>query len=180
MKLQSGMPLLYQQYKALLRKNLVLAKRNMSYTLIKLFSSCFFLLLLFCIEKILKASSAGEAVVDPKPLVSPPIPPCEDKFHIKTPCFDFLWSGRGSAQIKNIVTGIMVNNPGRPIPSKKVCDFLAVWILVLLSCHALLFVYKVFCENMEENKYFSYWDTECPTNCLLYILFTWPLAIVYS
>lgn len=134
MKLQSGMPLLHEQYKALFRKNFVLAKRNKSYTLIKLFSSCFFLLLLFCIGNILKASSGGNSILDPKPLVSPPIPPCEDKFQLKKPGYDFWWSGKGHAQIKNIVTGFMVNNPGRPIPRKKV--------LVRLYFHVLALLFK--------------------------------------
>lgn len=124
MELQKGFPLLIQQYKALFTKNLLLSWRNKRSTFIQLFSSLFFIFIIFCIQKATESryasSSSFENVMDPKPLVSPPIPPCEDKHYVKLPCFDFVWSGSDSARIGTIVSRIMANNPGRPIPQSKV------------------------------------------------------------
>ncbi|KAI4374544.1 hypothetical protein MLD38_012526 [Melastoma candidum] len=122
-----GFRLLSQQYGALLRKNLLLSWRNKRATFLQLFSSFFFIFLIFCIQKAIDArfssSSSYIAVTDPKPLVDPPIPPCEDKFFIRTPCFDFVWSGNTSSRIRNVIDAIVRNNPGRPIPSDKVMSF---------------------------------------------------------
>nr|GMC75788.1 ABC transporter A family member 2-like [Ipomoea batatas] len=97
-ELQSGFRLLLQQFKALFTKN-------------KAVESRFF------------TSTSYENVFDPQPLVAPPIPQCEDKNLVKLPCFDFVWSGNDSRRINEIVTRIMANNPGRPIPSNKVQSF---------------------------------------------------------
>lgn len=118
MELQRGLPLFLQQYKALFKKNFLLAKRNKKSTLVQLFASFIFVFLLFCIQKGSKRSYAE--VTDPKAAVWFPIPPCERKAHIRKPCFDFVWSGNGSATINTIVTAIMNNNPGRQIPLNKV------------------------------------------------------------
>lgn len=124
MDLQRGLPLLTQQFRALFKKNFILSWRNKRATFLQLFSSLFFIFLIFCIDKAIDSrfasSTAFENVFDPKPLVSFPIPPCEDKFYVKLPCFDFVWSGNGSARIQSIVNRIMTNNPGRSIPSSKV------------------------------------------------------------
>ncbi|XP_030949383.1 ABC transporter A family member 2-like isoform X5 [Quercus lobata] len=121
MDLQRGLPLLFQQYKALFQKNFLLAKRNKKSTLVQLFAPFIFVFLLFCIQKGSKRNHAE--VTDPKAAVSFPIPPCERKAHIRKPCFDFVWSGNGSATINTIVTAIMNNNPGRQIPLNKVKAF---------------------------------------------------------
>ncbi|XP_024004349.1 ABC transporter A family member 11 isoform X3 [Eutrema salsugineum] len=127
MVLQGGLPLLYQQLKALLRKNLLLSWRNKRATCIQLFSSFFFILVIFCIEEAMKATDASSMayknVTDPTLLVSPPILPCEDKFFVKLPCYDFVWSGNHSRRVTDIVSAIMANNPGRPIPNNKVQSF---------------------------------------------------------
>ncbi|EXB20714.1 ABC transporter A family member 2 [Morus notabilis] len=128
MKLQSGFPLLLQQYKALFWKNLLLSWRNKRATFLQLFASFFFFLILFFIENTMEvrfssSTSNNRSVMDPLPLISPPIPPCEDKNYIKLPCFDFVWSGNQSARITSIVSAIMANNPRRPIPSSKVKSF---------------------------------------------------------
>ncbi|ESQ31765.1 hypothetical protein EUTSA_v10003613mg [Eutrema salsugineum] len=127
MTLREGLPLLYQQFTALFRKNLLLSWRNKRATCLHLFSSFFFILLIFCIQEAMKASditsTAHINVTDPKALVSPPIPPCEDKFFAKLPCYDFVWSGNQSRRVTDIVSAIMGNNPGRPIPSNKVQSF---------------------------------------------------------
>ncbi|CBI15254.3 hypothetical protein VitviT2T_026113 [Vitis vinifera] len=127
MDLQRGLPLLIQQFGALFKKNFLLSWRNKGATFLQLFSSLFFIFLIFCIGKAIRSrfssSTEYENVFDPKPLVSLPIPPCEDKFYTKLPCFDFVWSGNGSAKIQSIVNRIMTNNPGRPIPSDKVKSF---------------------------------------------------------
>ncbi|KAI8016969.1 ABC transporter A family member 2 [Camellia lanceoleosa] len=127
MELQRGFPLLLQQFKALFTKNIILSWRSKRSTFLQLFSSLFFIFLIFCIQKAMDArfssTSTYKHVFDPKPIVSPPIPPCEDKYYVKLPCFDFVWSGNDSAKIGSIVTRIMTNNPGRPIPSDKVKSF---------------------------------------------------------
>lgn len=124
MNLQRGFALLYQQFKALLKKNLLLSWRNKRATFLQLFSSLFFIFLIFCIQKSTDArnsnSTAYEVLRDPKPLVAPAIPPCEDKFFVKLPCFDFVWSGNESQTFDRIVRAIRENNPGRPIPESKV------------------------------------------------------------
>ena len=124
MDLQSGFPLLIQQYKALFRKNFLLSWRNKRATFLQLFASFFFIFLIFAIQKAIEARfssfTAYKSVTDPQPRLSFPIPPCEDKFFVKLPCFDFVWSGNGSARVRSIVDAIRANNPGRPIPSTKV------------------------------------------------------------
>ncbi|CAN1300055.1 ABC transporter A family member 2 [Linum perenne] len=68
-------------------------------------------------------TTAYSTIRNPATAVSPAIPPCEDKFFIRTPCFDFLWSGNDSVSIARIVRAIMANNPGRPISDVKVKSF---------------------------------------------------------
>lgn len=116
-RLRTGMHLFSQQFGALFKKNALLAQRKKGSTIAQLFGSFMLVFLLFCFVKVNdiihdKDSKAG---------LSLSIPPCEDKAHIKKPCFDFVWSGKGNPTIKSIVTGIMNNNPGRQIPIKKVC-----------------------------------------------------------
>ncbi|KAG8366122.1 hypothetical protein BUALT_Bualt17G0043000 [Buddleja alternifolia] len=67
--------------------------------------------------------SSFAANPDPETITHFPIPPCEDKFFINRPCYDFVWSGNNDKRIDEIVTRIMANNPGRPIPSDKVKSF---------------------------------------------------------
>uniref|UniRef100_A0A5B6YUA3 Putative ABC transporter A family member 2-like n=1 Tax=Davidia involucrata TaxID=16924 RepID=A0A5B6YUA3_DAVIN len=128
MELQTGLPLLIQQFKALFIKNLILGWRFKKSTFLQLFSSFFFILLLFSCQKYLENAEKNDPkanpLSDPKPLtVSPPIRPCEDKNFLKRPCFDFVWSGNESRRIGSIVSKIMENNPGRPIPSTSVKSF---------------------------------------------------------
>ncbi|KAJ6374148.1 hypothetical protein OIU78_029785 [Salix suchowensis] len=122
-----GFPLLYQQFTALFKKNLLLSWRNKSASFLQLFSSIFFMFLLFGIEKAIesytKTSTGFKTVTNPQPMWEPPIPPCEEKFYVKMPCFDFAWSGNDSSRIGNIVTAIMKNNPNRQIRSDKVKSF---------------------------------------------------------
>ncbi|KAH0691990.1 hypothetical protein KY290_020167 [Solanum tuberosum] len=127
MEVQRGFLLLKQQYKALIKKNYLVAWRNKMATFLQLFASLFFIFLLFIIQRAIEArfsdSTSYKDVRDPEPLVSPPIPPCEDKNFITFPCYDFVWSGSQSPKIGQIVNGIMANNPGRSIPSSKVLSF---------------------------------------------------------
>ncbi|WCJ35971.1 ABC transporter A family member 2 [Euphorbia peplus] len=123
----SGFGLVIQQFNALFKKNLLLSWRNKIATFLQLFSSLFFIFLLFVIEKALNASNSGttayQTIRDPQALVSPAIPPCEEKLYVKKPCFDFVWSGNGSVRVNRIVNSILANNPHRPIPSDKVKSF---------------------------------------------------------
>ncbi|KAJ8764040.1 hypothetical protein K2173_004931 [Erythroxylum novogranatense] len=118
-----------QQFKALFLKNLLLSWRNKRASFLQIFSSFFFILLLFCINKATMSrnskDTADDKVTDPKPLLSPPIPPCEQKFFARTPCFDFIWSGNDTSRFHTLVRSIMDNNPGRPIPANKVTSFRA-------------------------------------------------------
>ncbi|KAI0515529.1 hypothetical protein KFK09_008194 [Dendrobium nobile] len=128
MELQRGAQLFWQQFNALMKKNKILTWRHKRSAFLQLFSSFFFILLIFCIDKAVRSRfsffTAFDSVLDPKAVVSPPIPPCEEKFFIKEPCFDFVWSGNSSARIRGIAAAIMRNNPGRPIPSYKVKSFI--------------------------------------------------------
>ncbi|KAJ6358989.1 hypothetical protein OIU76_000667 [Salix suchowensis] len=127
MELVQGFPLLYQQFTALFKKNILLSSRNKSATFLQLFASFFFMFLLFCIEKATesqtKMTTGFKTVRNPQPMWEPPIPPCEEKFYVREPCYDFVWSGNDSAVIANIVTAIRNNNPTRPIPPEKVRSF---------------------------------------------------------
>ncbi|KAJ7956358.1 ABC transporter A family member 2 [Quillaja saponaria] len=127
MNLLSGIPLLLEQFKALFKKNFLLSWRNKTATFLQLFSSFFFILLIFGINEAIKArysaTTAFKSVTDPKPSIASPILPCEEKFYVKLPCFDFVWSGNESSRIQSIANAIMANNPGRPIPSSKVKSF---------------------------------------------------------
>jgi hypothetical protein len=119
MEVRSGGELAKQQYLALLRKNAILTWRNKSSAFLQLFSSLFFIFLMFCIDR---ASHMPQGAIETPAQLSLdlPIPPCEDKFFIELPCFDFLWSGNSSARVAAIVKSIMNNNPRRPIPANKV------------------------------------------------------------
>ncbi|KAJ8620984.1 hypothetical protein MRB53_029513 [Persea americana] len=127
MRLQNGFRLFIQQFIALSKKNFLLSWRHKRSSFLQIFSSLFFIFLIFIIEKAIDArfstTTSYKNVFDPEPIVSPPIPRCEDKYFVKLPCFDFVWSGNESVRIRSIVTSIMINNPGRPIPSDKVKSF---------------------------------------------------------
>lgn len=161
MNTRSGLALLVQQYRALLRKSLLLSWRNRRATLLQLFSSLVFIFLIFCIQKAIEArfasSSDYKSVADPSPLVSPPIPPCDLKNFVKLPCFDFVWSGNDSARIRSIVAAIRANNPGRPIPSTKVCVIFEQWYgLALAPC--------VFgCRENQNEKNWKIWNLAVAT-----------------
>ncbi|XP_057526863.1 ABC transporter A family member 2-like [Amaranthus tricolor] len=153
MEIHRGIPLLFQQFKALSKKNALLSWRHKSATSLQLFSSLVFILLMFCIQKAIEAQFQNttyfENVLDPNPIVSPSIPPCEDKFFIKLPCFDFLYSGNSSSNVNLIVSRILANNPNRPIPSSKIKSFATeaevdAWLLSnpMYSPGALHFVEK--------------------------------------
>ncbi|XP_075097484.1 ABC transporter A family member 11-like [Nicotiana tabacum] len=138
MELQMGFRLFWQQTTALLKKNLFISMRSKRATFLQLFSSLLFMALLFGIQKAMdykaKHPSAIGAVTDPKPLMNPSIPPCEHKFFMKRPCYDFVWSGSGNPRIQSIVNGILANNPGRSISPTKVKSFstkdeLTKWLL---------------------------------------------------
>lgn len=123
-----GVGLMRQQYMALVRKNAIMVWRHKLSASIQLLSPLFFIFLIFCTDKAvrqrLSASTAYKNVHNPETLSSTQlaIPPCEDKFYVETPCYDFLWSGNSSSRIASIVEAIMANNPGRPIPSHKVIN----------------------------------------------------------
>ncbi|KAK7317242.1 hypothetical protein RJT34_01301 [Clitoria ternatea] len=122
-----GFPLVLQQYTALLKKNLLLWWRNKKASLLQLLSPLIFIFLIFATDRAIKAqtstSSQYKTVTDPPIQPSPPITPCEDKFFVKLPCYDFVWSGDQNPKFHTIVNRIMNNNPGRPIPPSKVKSF---------------------------------------------------------
>ncbi|RYR08552.1 hypothetical protein Ahy_B05g076286 isoform B [Arachis hypogaea] len=127
MEVTSGLALLFQQFSALLRKNLLLSWRNRKATLLQVLSPLFFMFLIFAIDKAIKAQYSNttyyKSVPEPPLRPSPSIPPCENKFFVKLPCYDFVWSGDRNPRIRTIVEAIMNNNPGRTIPPSKVKSF---------------------------------------------------------
>ncbi|KHN30817.1 ABC transporter A family member 2 [Glycine soja] len=110
----TGISLVALQFKALLKKNLLLSWRNKRASLLQLLSPLIFIFLIFAIDKAIKAqtstSSSYKSVTDPPMEPSPPITPCED-------------NGHASPTFQTIVARIMNNNPGRPIPPSKVKSF---------------------------------------------------------
>ncbi|MCL7030568.1 hypothetical protein MKW94_023908 [Papaver nudicaule] len=121
-----GIPLFIQQFIALFKKNIILSWRNRKSFLSQLFSPAVFILLLVGVEKVLNSGFGSTQTIevrDPEALIIPPIPPCEKKFYVQLPCYDFAWSGNQSPRIQSIVEKIMLNNPGRPIPADKVKSF---------------------------------------------------------
>ncbi|MED6193393.1 ATP-binding cassette sub- A member 2 [Stylosanthes scabra] len=127
MEVVSGFSLLLQQFTALLRKNLLLSWRNKRATLLQVLSPLFFMFLIFAIDKAIKAQYSNttyyKSLSEPPLRPSPSIPPCEDKFFVKLPCYDFVWSGDQNPRIRTIAQAIMNNNPGRTIPPSKVKSF---------------------------------------------------------
>ncbi|XP_058788357.1 ABC transporter A family member 2-like [Vicia villosa] len=119
--------LVTQQYKALLKKNALLSWRSKRSILLQLLSPIIFIFLIFAVDKAIKAqtstTSSYKSVKNPSSLPSPPIPPCEHKFFVKLPCYDFVWSGDNNPKFHTIVSRIIGNNPGRPIPISKVKSF---------------------------------------------------------
>lgn len=127
MELQTGFPLLLQQFKSLFFKNFLLSWRSKRATFTQLFSSLFFIFLIYAIQQAIEASfdssTTFQDVFHPEAVTWYPIPPCEDKFFVKLPCYDFVWSGNDNERVRSIVSRIMLNNPGRLIPTSKVRSF---------------------------------------------------------
>lgn len=123
----TGFTLASQQYKALLKKNVILSWRNKRATLLQIISPIMFVFLMFLIDKAKQAqdarSSIYQTVTNPPLQPSPSIPPCEVKYYVKLPCYDFIWSGDQNPVFRKIVRRIMKNNPGRVIPNSKVKSF---------------------------------------------------------
>jgi len=119
--------LVTQQYKALLKKNILLSWRSKRSILLQLLSPIFFIFLIFAIDKAIKAqsstTSAFKTITNPPFIPSPSIKPCEEKFFVKKPCYDFVWSGEDDPKFRTIVERIIKNNPGREIPVEKVKSF---------------------------------------------------------
>ncbi|KAF1870845.1 hypothetical protein Lal_00030155 [Lupinus albus] len=107
MELRSGFPLFLQQFKSLLKKNLLLSWRNKRATLLQILSPLFFIFLIFAIDRAIRAnnltSTIYKSIKDPPAIPISPILPCEEKFFIKRPCYDFLWSGDDNPKFHTIV-----------------------------------------------------------------------------
>eukprot|EP01018_Ginkgo_biloba_P024056 Gb_37633 [translate_table: standard] len=126
-ELSTGFGLFLQQFRALMKKNVLLSWRNKPAMFLQLASSLFFVFLVFCVDESIKSrysfTTQYKNIFDPKYELVEGIPACEDGYYIKTPCYDFVWSGNTSSTITTIARNIMVNNPGRVIPSTKVKGF---------------------------------------------------------
>jgi len=83
--LLSGWALFWQQTKALMLKNALLAWRNKPATILQLFSSFFFILLIFALRQALLAAFSGttlqRTITDPPPPPSLPSPLPERLLH---------------------------------------------------------------------------------------------------
>lgn len=122
-----GFGLFGQQFCALMKKNCLLSWRNKVAMFLQLSSPFFFVLAVFCTQKAIisryKVSSWYDDIYDPSYNLVGAITPCEEGIYIKSPCYDFVWSGSNSSVITGIVQNIMANNPGRVIPDSKVKGF---------------------------------------------------------
>lgn len=126
-----------QQFKALFRKNVLLAWRNRRATTLRLVAPFLFMLLVWLIDRAIQAEdrslSQFKVVRDPEAEAVDPIPRCEEDLYIQdTKCYDFYWtadtpvlnSTEAALQAANdtaaeIVRGIRVHNDP-PIPEDKV------------------------------------------------------------
>ncbi|CAI5466645.1 unnamed protein product [Closterium sp. Yama58-4] len=133
-----GMKLYFQQFKALMIKNALLAWRNRTATFLQLCSSFFFILLIFLVDVSVKAALTNYTefrdTPNPNVVEVQPIMACENAFNILKPCYDFLWSGNNSKIITSLVQNISANNPGRPINASRILGFanpsdVDVWLL---------------------------------------------------
>ncbi|MCO5612676.1 hypothetical protein L7F22_066945 [Adiantum nelumboides] len=127
---QGGGRRLLHQFKALLRKNLLLSWRRRVPTALHLTSSFFFILLIFGVDRSInsrrRTTTSFKDLPDPPAIPITAIPPCESGFFIKSPCYDFIWSPNSSSTAAAIVDRIMQTNPGRTIPASKVLGFSSV------------------------------------------------------
>lgn len=139
MNLSSGIPVVVQQYRGLLKKKVLVSWRNKRATFLQVSSSLLFMFIMFGIQQAMEARSYSSSIINPKqPLLSPPIPPCDSKHHLHRPCFDFVWSGNDTATVRTIVAAIMANNPRRRIPSTKV------FIYAIITTSCLVFICRLF------------------------------------
>eukprot|EP00270_Netrium_digitus_P003854 TRINITY_DN1466_c0_g1_i1.p1 TRINITY_DN1466_c0_g1~~TRINITY_DN1466_c0_g1_i1.p1 ORF type:complete len:971 (+),score=291.84 TRINITY_DN1466_c0_g1_i1:469-3381(+) len=123
-----GFGLFLKQCKALLVKNATLAWRNKTATVLQLASSLFFMFLIWAVNEAIVAANSSSTtfknLFTPKEKLISAIPECSLAAYIKTPCYDFLWSGKGNPIIESLVQNISINNPGRPIDiNSKVLGF---------------------------------------------------------
>ncbi|GJP41806.1 hypothetical protein CLOM_g1449 [Closterium sp. NIES-68] len=122
-----GIKLFFQQFKALMIKNALLAWRNRTATFLQLCSSFFFILLVFIVDVSIKAALTNYTefrdTATPKVVEVQPIMACQNAMNIVKPCYDFLWSGNNSRIITSLVQNISANNPGRPIPPSSIIGF---------------------------------------------------------
>eukprot|EP00271_Cylindrocystis_brebissonii_P002761 TRINITY_DN13562_c0_g1_i1.p1 TRINITY_DN13562_c0_g1~~TRINITY_DN13562_c0_g1_i1.p1 ORF type:complete len:960 (+),score=162.56 TRINITY_DN13562_c0_g1_i1:682-3561(+) len=122
-----GFSLFLQQFSSLFVKNAILAWRNRTATALQLGASFFFIFLIWCVNEAIQAAQNNTTTFKnlavPDIVSVPQIPTCESGYFIKSPCYDLLWSGNGSAIITSLVANLTANNPGRPIPSSKVLGF---------------------------------------------------------
>ena len=125
MELQTGFPLLLQQFKSLFYKNFLLSWRSKRATFLQLFSSFFFIFLIYAIQEAIQASFDSSTnyddVFDPKAVSWYPIPPCEDKFFVKLPCYDFVWSGNDNDRIRSLLVGSWLIIPVAPFLLIRYC-----------------------------------------------------------
>ncbi|KAG5530816.1 hypothetical protein RHGRI_025703 [Rhododendron griersonianum] len=101
MDLQRGLPLLAQQFRALLMKNFLLTWRHKRLALAQLLAPLVFMFLLFGIEKSVNPST-GKPLYDPVAQTSLPIPPCEEKFYVTPPSIVYGHSIRSSVGMSSI------------------------------------------------------------------------------
>lgn len=115
----TGFALYLRQTAALYKKNAILSYRGLVATLLQLASSFFFIFLIWCIDRAVTAryssTTTFKNLANPEPTLIPAIPKCENGYFIKTPCYDFLWSGNESSTIVELVKNISIRNSGRPI-----------------------------------------------------------------
>ncbi|KAL9243221.1 hypothetical protein vseg_017134 [Gypsophila vaccaria] len=119
----TGPPLLLQQWRALLMKNAKLASRNKRATLLQILAPFVFMFLLYVVEKTASLSWSLPEIKSPPYRAVQGVPPCETKFYVRRPCYDFVWSGNSSRRAHEVVSRVMSNNFGRPISPSKVKSF---------------------------------------------------------
>ncbi len=115
------------QFVALCYKQMLVYGRNLTSTLLRIFSPLFFMFLLWLLDIAFRTDNQNlPAYLDnpsPEVIEASGIPSCADDFYINPPCWDFLYSPNTSTVARELVDSMRINNPGRPIDEESILGF---------------------------------------------------------
>ncbi|GBG71074.1 hypothetical protein CBR_g8373 [Chara braunii] len=116
-----------QQCGAMMWKNFILSWRSRRATFLQLFSSFFFIFLIFCFDQAVRVRwrsvTVFKNIMDPEQKALTAIPSCSQGYNVKPGCYDFLYSPMSDNLVKDTVRAIMENNGKRKITTDNVLGF---------------------------------------------------------